>query len=85
MAPLGHHIRIRLVDDPVIATTPTRQRLVTRIVINQGRRDKLLCTSLAGNHLHLDALCDEAAASRLVQRITSSVKQRLGLPQRFTH
>lgn len=85
MAPLGHHIRIRLFDNRVIATTPARQRLVTRIVLEQGRQDKLLGTSLAGNHLHLDALCDDAAASRLVQRITSSVKQRLALPQRFTH
>ncbi len=85
MVPLGHHIRIRLADNRVIAPTPKQQRLITRIVLEQGRRDTLLCTSLAGTHLHLDALCSEARSSRLVQRITSSVKQRLTLPLGFTH
>lgn len=85
MSPIGHHIRARILDDRVIATTPALQRLVTRIVLEQGRRDSLLCTSLAGNHLHLNALCSDTRSSRLIQRVTSSVKQRLGLPMGFTH
>jgi hypothetical protein len=83
--PPRYYIRTRLLDNRVIATTPAAQRLVTCIALEQGRADGLLCASLAGNHLHVDALCDAHASSRLVQRVSSSVKQRLALPQRFTH
>ncbi len=85
MPPLGHHIRLKLFDNRVIAPTPVQQRLVTNIVLEQGRRNNLLCTSPAEDHLHVDALCGYKASSRLVQRVASSVKQRLAIPQSFTH
>ncbi len=42
MPHLGHHIRIRLQDDRVIATTAEQRRLVARVVLHHGLRYNLV-------------------------------------------
>ncbi len=83
MEPLGYHIRSRLEDNRVIVHSDEQRRLVARVVLEQGRADGLLAFSLPDSHLHLEALCSGRAASRLNQRITASLKQRLNLPVSF--
>ncbi|MFN2168145.1 MAG: hypothetical protein ACK2U9_18030 [Anaerolineae bacterium] len=83
MAPLGHHIRIRLEDSRVIAHSADQQRVVARVVLAQGQACGLLAFGLPDTHLHLQARCDLRAAGRLSQRVGASLKQRLGLPVRF--
>ncbi|MFH2007013.1 MAG: hypothetical protein ABI333_10550 [bacterium] len=84
MAPIGYHIRIHLKDNRVILQSPIQQRLLSRVVLQQGRKDNLLAFSLPDSHLHMEALCSEHAASRLCQRVGTSLKQRLNLPVSFT-
>ncbi len=83
MSPLGHHIRIHLADNRVIARSAQEQRILARVVLRQGRPDGLLAFSVPDTHLHLQALCSVRDASRLSQRITASLRQRLGLPVPF--
>lgn len=83
MSALGHHIRTHLQDNRVILRSANQQRVLSRVVLEQGRRDGLLGFSMPDTHLHLQALCSERAASRLSQRIAASLKQRLALPVSF--
>ncbi len=83
MTPLGHHIRIRLEDGRVIVHSDEERRVVARVVLKQGRGDGVLAFSLPDTHLHLEALCSDRAASRLCQRIATSLKQRLNLSMSF--
>lgn len=83
MNALGHHIRLHLVDNRVIALTPRQRRLVTRVVLAYGRRYNLLAMSLADSHLHGGAICDRRAAGRFAHSVEASLKQRLALPVGF--
>ncbi len=78
MAPIGYHVRMRLRDHRVILCSPAEQRLLARVVLHQSRNQGLLAFSLPDTHLHLEVLCTDRAASRLCQRIGSSLKQRQG-------
>jgi hypothetical protein len=80
---LGHHIRLRLEDDRVIAPTADQRRLVARVVLDQSRRYNLLAISLADAHLHGEVVCDRQAAGRLSYGVEASLKQRLSLPVGF--
>jgi hypothetical protein len=83
LAPLGHHIRSRLADNRVILQSDEQRRLLARVVLEQGRRDGVLAFSLPDTHLHLETLCSARAASRLSQRIGTSLSQRLKLAVSF--
>jgi len=83
MPPIGYHIRIRLQDNRVILQSDEQRRVLSRVVLHQGRLDGLLAFSLPDTHLHLEALCDQRAANRLSHRIETSLKQRLNLPIGF--
>jgi hypothetical protein len=83
MPHLGHHIRIRLQDDWVIATTAVQRRLVARVVLHHGLRYNLVAMALADSHLHLEAMCDRIAAGRFAYGIEASLKQRLRLAVSF--
>lgn len=83
MESLGYHIRMHLKDNRVILQSPEQQRILSRVVLRQGRMDNLLAFSLPDSHLHMEALCSERAAGRLCQRIGTSLKQRLKLPVPF--
>lgn len=83
MTPLGYHIRSRLEDNRVILQSTEHQRVLARVVLAQGRGDGLLAFGVPDTHLHLLTLCSRPAASGLSQRITSSLKQRLGLTVSF--
>lgn len=83
MAPVGYHVRMRLSDNRVILHSRDQQRILSRVVVHQGRNDGLLAFSLPDTHLHLEVLCAEIAANRLCQRIGSSLQQRLSLSTPF--
>ncbi len=83
MSTLGYHLRTHLVDNRVIALTPAHRRILARVVLEQGRRDRLFVFDCPDSHLHVAAGCDRAAAGRLTHRITSSLTQRLGIPVGF--
>ncbi len=83
MANLGYHIRLRLTDDRVIAPTARERRILSRVVLQQGRRDNLYVFDCPDNHLHVAARCDRGAAGLLTRRMGSSLKQRLQLPVGF--
>ncbi len=83
MPHLGHHIRIRLQDDRVIAPTAVQRRLVARVVLHHGLRYNLVAMALADSHLHLEAMCDRIAAGRFAHGIEASLKQRLRLAVSF--
>jgi hypothetical protein len=84
MSALGQHLVIRLADNRVITSTPAGRRLVARSVLEQGSRDELLCFGLADTHLHLIALCAEAAARQLGRRLEITLSHRLGLEVPFS-
>jgi len=79
MDALGHHIRLRLEDDRVIAPGPENRRVVTRVVLAQARREHLLAFRLVDTHLHIEVGCGREAAGRLAQRIEGSLRKRLEL------
>jgi hypothetical protein len=83
MPHLGHHIRIRLQDDRVIATTAEQRRLVARVVLHHGLRYNLVAMALADSHLHMEAVCDRIAAGRFAHGIEASLRQRMRLPVAF--
>ncbi len=83
MPHLGHHIRIRLQDDRVIAPTVAQRRMVARVVLHHGFRYNLVAMALADSHLHMEAMCDRIAAGRFAHGIEASLKQRLRLAVRF--
>lgn len=64
MPHLGHHIRLRLRDDRVIAPTAEQRRQVARVVLHHGLRYNLVAMALADSHLHIEALCGSVAAGR---------------------
>jgi hypothetical protein len=84
MTHLAQHIRTRLRDGRVIATTTEERRLAMRTIFHLARDTHLLAVALVDAHLHLLAHCSPAAASALVRRIEASLKQRLALPVGFT-
>ena len=83
MPHLGHHIRIRLHDHRVIATTAEQRRLVARVVLHHGLRYNLVAMALADSHLHIEAMCARIAAGRFAHGIEASLRQRLRLPVGF--
>jgi hypothetical protein len=83
MANLGYHIRLRLTDNRVIAPTARERRILSRVVLEQGRRDNLYVFDCPDSHLHVAARCDRDAAGSLTHRMGSGLKQRLHLPVGF--
>jgi len=74
---------MRLRDNRAILHSVEHRRILCRVVLQQGRGDGLLAFSLPDTHLHIEALCGERPATRLCQRIETSLKQRLALPVGF--
>ncbi len=83
MTNLGYHIRLHLTDNRVIAPTAPERRILSGVVLDQGRRDDLYVFDCPDNHLHVAARCNRSAAGLLSHRIGSSLKQRLQLPVGF--
>ncbi len=83
MSHLAQHMRTRLLDGRVIATTTEERRLAMRTIFRLTLGSNLLAVALVDAHLHLLAMCSSRAASVLVHRIEASLKQRLGLPVGF--
>lgn len=81
--PIGYHLQHRLVNDRIIAPTPEERRILSRVVLKQGRQDSLLAFGLADAHLHQLPLCSRQAAGRLAQRVEAALKLRLHLPVGF--
>lgn len=83
MPPIGFHINTKLTDGRVIAPNSAARRIVARSVIELCVGERLLVFRSADNHLHLEVVCDRERAGRLMQRLGSSLSQRLGLPVPF--
>jgi len=81
---LAQHIRTRLRDGRVIASTPQERRLAMRTVFRLAGDSQLLAVGLVDAHLHLLAHCSPEVASKLAQRVAASLKQQLALPVGFT-
>ena len=84
MNALGYHIRIRLNDDRVIASTPAAQRTLARVVLCQARWCCLLVFALADTHLHLLVACSRKEAGKLARRIEIQLSHQLDLSVGFT-
>ena len=81
---LGYHVRLRLTDDGVIASTPGERRVLARVVIAQGQAHNLLAFGLADNHLHIVVARDDPASTvELARRIELSLGRRLPLSATF--
>jgi len=83
MEHLAQHMRTRLCDGRVIATTAEERRLAMRAIFRITANSHLLAVALVDAHLHLLAACSPAVASRLLHRVEASLKQRLFLPVGF--
>jgi hypothetical protein len=83
MSHLAQHIRTRLVDGRVIATTAAERRLAMHTIFRLATDSHLLAVALVDAHLHLLARCSLAAASRLVHRIEVGLKRQLALEVGF--
>ena len=83
---LGYHVRLRLTDDSVIASTPAERRVLARVVLAQGQACSLLGFGLADNHLHLVVACrDRGTAVEAARRIELSLVRRLPVTATFQH
>lgn len=83
MSELGYHLRTHLENDHVIVSTPQERRILARVVLAQGRQADLYVFDCPDRHLHVVAGCDRQESGRLMHRIESSLKQRLGLKAGF--
>lgn len=83
MTVLGHHIRIRLSDDRVIAPSLAERRMVVRAIHRIAEALPILGFGLADTHLHTESLGDAALANEIARRIGSSLRHRLRLPVGF--
>jgi len=75
--PLGHHIRLRLLDDRVIARDDNERRLVARVVLRLGKDFGLLAFRCADTHLHMESTSDRPASGQLARRVEITLTQRL--------
>ncbi len=80
---LAQHLRTRLRDGRVIATTTAERRLAMRSIFRLAADSHFLAVTLVDAHLHLLARCSPGAASALVHAIEASLRQRLALPVGF--
>jgi len=81
--PLGYHVTCRLVDSRVIAPEPEMRRVLSRIVLDQGRAYGLLSHNTVDTHLHMQPTCDRKAAGELTRRVEIQAKIKLGLDVGF--
>jgi len=82
---LGHHIRLRLINNAVLTSTPRGFRTIAQVVLEKARNHDLLSFGLADNHLHIitGAGCEERAAHELGRRVALSLRRRLTIDARF--
>jgi hypothetical protein len=83
MSSLGHHIRLRLKDDRVIASTPQERRIVATSVLGLGRRHNLLSYGTGDNHLHVASGTNKHDSMELARRVEISLQKRLRLAVPF--
>jgi hypothetical protein len=83
MAAIAFHIRLRLLDDRVIAPTPESRRALSRVILSKGGPYKLIAYSVPDNHLHIEAGCDRPAAGRFARQISLSLRRHLDLKAPF--
>jgi hypothetical protein len=84
MRDIGFHIRLRLVDDRVLVQTPHERRILAKVVMSKGEPFGLFVFSTPDSHLHLGASCTRSDCGRLAQRISVSLRRRLGIQTRFS-
>ncbi|MES2643651.1 MAG: hypothetical protein V4850_29465 [Myxococcota bacterium] len=83
MPPLGFHLVFRAVDSRVLASDPAAQRALAVTTHRVGEGFGLYAFRAAGDHFHVTALCDRAAAGRFAQALGSALTQALDLPSGF--
>lgn len=83
MQAIGYHLISKLANGAVIAPTLAERRIVASIVLEQGRRGRVLCFNLPDTHLHLENLAQERESVELMRRIEISISKRLRLGVRF--
>jgi hypothetical protein len=77
--PLGYHVVSRLADSRVIAPTPVERRLVSRLIFEMSRGLRLLAFNAPDTHLHIEHGEDRVVSGRLLRRIQTAIRRRLGV------
>ena len=82
MQPMGHHIRLRLLNNAVIAHNRAERLTVIRAVLK--REDLgLLAVAVPDRHLHMEALGSESRCKELARRVAIAVVKALRLTVGF--
>jgi hypothetical protein len=81
--PLGFHVICRLLDSRIAAPTPETRRVLSRIVLSQGKEHALLAHNTVDTHLHMLPVCDRRAAGELTRRVEIQAKLKLRLDVGF--
>ncbi len=80
---LGHHVTLRLVDDRVIARTPSAFRAASRAAHRAGAGRGLLAFRLVDTHGHAVLQCDRRSAGQFAHALELALRIVLDLPVPF--
>jgi hypothetical protein len=81
--PIAWHLTHRLIDGRVIAPQPLEPRMAARVVLEIGRRFRLLAFHLVDTHLHTLLCCSRRDAGNFARAVEGALRKRLGIPVAF--
>ncbi len=84
MSPLAYHLILRLLDNRVIITTPSKRAILIQTINKLSLQRKLLAWRMADTHLHLLIVNNRREAGEFARVVEMALKRRLDLDIGFS-